>query len=112
MLATLVLGAGFNVVEGNAIKLLIALVFTTGAFFVFLYNDQVNWVYGGMMAVGQSIGAWTAAKFAVEREDIAIWVRRLLIVIVAVSMLKFFGVWTWLIETMELRELLLPILNG
>lgn len=112
MLATLVLGAGFNVVEGNAIKLLIALVFTSGAFFVFLYNDQVNWVYGGMMAVGQSLGAWTAAKFAVQREDIAVWVRRLLIVIVAVSMLKFFGVWTWLIETLDLASIASEIFGG
>ena len=96
MLATLVLGAGYNVVEATATKLLIAIVFTTGALLVFVYNDQVNWVYGAMMAVGQSLGAWTAARFAVERDDIALWVRRLLIVIVGVSMLKFLGVWGWL----------------
>ena len=95
MLAALVLGAGYNVIEGNAIKLLIAAIFTTGALLVFVANDQVNWAYGALMAVGQSVGAWAAARFAVESENIAVWVRRLLIVIVFFSMLKFFGVFGW-----------------
>lgn len=96
MLAALVLGAGYNVVEGNAIKLLIAAVFTTGALLVFVMNDQVNWAYGALMAVGQSLGAWLAAKFAVQSENAAVWVRRLLITIVFFSMLKFFGGFEWL----------------
>jgi uncharacterized membrane protein YfcA len=92
LLAALVLGAGYNIVEGTAVKLLIAAIFTIGALVVFVINDQVNWTYGAMMAVGQSLGAWGAAKFAVESEDAAVWVRRLLITIVFFSMLKFFGV--------------------
>lgn len=95
LLAALVLGVGYNVIEATAIKLLIAAIFTTGALFVFVLNDQVNWAYGAMMAVGQSLGAWGAAKFAVESENAATWVRRLLVVIVFFSMLKFFGMFQW-----------------
>lgn len=96
VLAALVLGAGFNVVEGNALKLLIALVFTVAALVVFVLNDQVDWAYGALMAVGQSVGAYLAARFAVESDDAAVWVRRLLVVIVFLSTLKFFGVYDWL----------------
>ncbi len=96
MLAALVLGAGYNIVEAAALKLLIAGLFTSFALAVFVLNGQVNWAYGALMAVGQSVGAWAAARFAVKSENAAVWVRRLLILIVAVSMLKFFGAFGWL----------------
>jgi uncharacterized membrane protein YfcA len=48
------------------------------------------------MAVGQSIGAWLAARFATRYKDANIWVRRLLIAVIVVSILEFFGVLAWL----------------
>lgn len=97
MLATLVLGAGYEVVEANAVKLLIALVFTSGALAVFLYNGRVNWAYGALLAVGQGTGAWLGARFAVESDEAARWIRRLLIGIVTFAALEFFGVWNWIL---------------
>jgi uncharacterized membrane protein YfcA len=97
MLATLVMGAGYEVVEANAVKLLIALVFTTGALSVFLYNGRVNWAYGALLAVGQGTGAWLGATFAVESDEAARWIRRLLIVIVVVASLDFFGGLDWIV---------------
>jgi hypothetical protein len=44
------------------------------------------------MAVGQSIGAWGAARFATRYRDANLWIRRLLIVVVVISILRFFGV--------------------
>lgn len=96
ILVALVLGSGYNLVEGNALKVLIVGVFTLGGLLVYIFNDQVDWPVALLMAVGQVVGAWLAAKFALESENAAIWVRRLLLVIVGASVLKFFGVFGWL----------------
>ena len=91
MLAALVVGAGYELVEANAVKMLIALLFTTGALAVFVLDAKVNWTYGAFMAVGQGLGAFLGARFAVESDKAGVWIRRLLIVIVAVSAAKFLG---------------------
>ena len=51
----------------------------------------VAWWLGALMAVGQSLGAWLAARFAVGNPSANIWVRRLLIAVIVFSILKLFG---------------------
>lgn len=89
LLAGLVLGAGYDLVRGNAIKGVIIMIFTVSALLVFVANDQVNWALGFLVAIGQMTGAWIGANFAVDRG--AIWVRRLLIVVVAVAAAQLLG---------------------
>jgi hypothetical protein len=91
MLAALVLGAGYEIVPANAVKMLIALIFTAVALAIFAFDGQVNWTYGALMAVGQGTGGFVGAKFAVESDEADIWIRRLLIVIVIVAASKFLG---------------------
>jgi uncharacterized membrane protein YfcA len=91
LMAALVLGAGYEVVEASAIKMVMAVIFTSGALAVFVLSDKVNWTYGAFMAVGQGLGAWIGARFAVESNRAAVWIRRLLIAVVVVSAAKFFG---------------------
>ncbi|MEM7537545.1 MAG: sulfite exporter TauE/SafE family protein [Chloroflexota bacterium] len=91
LLAALVMGAGYSMTHANAIKLLIVLAFSFSAIAIFLYNGQVDWYLGGLMAIGQSIGAWAAARFATQNPNANIWVRRLLITVILVSIAKFFG---------------------
>lgn len=83
LLAGLVLGAGYHLVGANAVKNLIVLVFTVAALAVFVYNDQVNWSLGLLLAVGNAAGAWVAARMALARG--ARFVRWALIVILAIS---------------------------
>jgi uncharacterized membrane protein YfcA len=90
LLAGLVLGAGYELVRANAVKNLIVLCFTIFALVVFILNDQVVWVVGLVLALGNMIGAWIAAKMAVERG--AIFVRWLLIAVVIVSAAVLLGV--------------------
>jgi len=89
LLAGLVLGAGYDLVRANAIKSLIVLVFTVAALGVFLVNDQVNWGLGLLVAIGQMAGGWIGANFAVDKG--AVWVRRILIVVVAVAAVRLLG---------------------
>jgi uncharacterized membrane protein YfcA len=90
LLAGLVLSAGYELVRGNAVKNLIVLLFTVSALIVFLINDQVVWVIGLIMGIGNMLGAWVASRMAVERG--APFVRWVLIAVVAASGAKLLGV--------------------
>lgn len=89
LLAGLVLGAGYDLVRANAVKVLIVLCFTVSALIVFLINRQVVWSTGLILAVGNMLGAWVAARMAVERG--ATFVRWVLILVVAVSGAELLG---------------------
>lgn len=91
LLSGLVLGAGYDLVKANAVKVLIILIYTFFALAVFILNDQVNYAYGFILAVGNMIGAFLGARVAVK------WgpkfVRYLLlatIIVAAAKMLGFF----------------------
>jgi uncharacterized membrane protein YfcA len=89
LLAGLVLGAGYDLVRANAVKVLIVLCFTVSALAVFLIHRQVVWSTGLILAVGNMLGAWVAARMAVERG--AAFVRWVLILVVALSGAKLMG---------------------
>jgi hypothetical protein len=89
LLAGLVLSAGYNLIWANPVKLLIVLSFTIFALGVFVYNDQVNWLVGLVLAVGNMAGAWVATKMAVQRG--AGFVRWFLIAVVVVSAALLLG---------------------
>lgn len=89
LLAGLVLGAGFNLVGGNAVKNLIVLIFTVAALAVFVINDQVRWGLGTLLAAGSAAGAWAGAHMVVERG--APFVRWVLIVILVLSAIAMLG---------------------
>lgn len=91
LLAGLVLAVGYDLVWANAIKVLIILVFTIIALVIFTINSQVRWDLGVLLAVGNAFGGWIAARMAVERG--AVFVRWLLILVVAVSAFKLLGIY-------------------
>jgi len=91
LLFAMVTRCGFSVANANAIKLFLVLIFTVPAVIIFVVYDQVHWLLGGIMAIGQGIGAWIAANFASNSKNAAIWTRRLLIVIITLSILKLVG---------------------
>lgn len=90
LLSGLVLGAGYDLVRANAVKVLIILAYTVFALAVFIYNDQVNYSYGFILAAGNMIGAFLGARVAVK------WgpkfVRYLLLITVIVAAAKLLGV--------------------
>jgi len=66
LLAGLVLGAGFDLVRANALKVLIVLAYTIFALTIFIINDQVNFKFGLILAVGNMIGAFVGSRVAVS----------------------------------------------
>jgi uncharacterized membrane protein YfcA len=89
LLAGLVLGSGFDLVRGNAMKNLIVLIVTIAALAVFVYNDQVHWRLGLLLATGNAAGAWLAAHMALRRG--AAFVRYVLVAILAFSATALFS---------------------
>ncbi len=83
LLAALVLGAGYDLVRGNAVKLLIVLCFTVFALIIFILNGQVEWKTGIILALGNMAGAWIASRMAVKRG--AKFVRWFLLTVLLVS---------------------------
>ena len=93
LVTALVLGVGYTIVHANAVKLIFVLALNIVAFvrLCLVLPWKSIWGIGALMAVGQSIGAWAAVRFAVTVKDANRWVRYLLIVVVIYSILRFFG---------------------
>jgi len=92
LLSGLVLVAGFDLVRANGIKALLVLLFTLPATLIFLVHDQVVLSLGLLMAAGQAAGAYLAVHFAARAQGARDWIRWLLIVVLAATALKLFGV--------------------
>ncbi len=90
MLAALVLGAGYDLVKANSIKVLIALLYTSFALVILFYHNQVDITAGLMLAAGNMIGAWIGVHFQVKGG--AKYVRYVLILAMVIVILNLFGV--------------------
>jgi uncharacterized membrane protein YfcA len=64
LLAGLVLGVGYDLIKANAIKVLIVLCYTGVALGIFIWSEQVNFLYGLILAVGNASGAFIASMYA------------------------------------------------
>jgi uncharacterized membrane protein YfcA len=104
ILASLVLGLNYSLAHANAIKLALVLIVTLAAMVVFINENLIAWgpgllmAFGQSRAVGQSIGAWLAARFATTNKNAALWTRRLLIAVVVIAIFQFFGILNWLLN--------------
>jgi uncharacterized membrane protein YfcA len=98
ILASLVLGMKYSLAHANAVKLVLILIMTFAAMLVFASGNLIAWGPGLLMAVGQSIGAWLAARFATTSKNAALWTRRLLILVVVIAIFQFFGILDWILK--------------
>ena len=73
---------GINLVQTNAIKVLIILAYTVLALGIFIMNKQVDWTLGVTLALGNATGAWLGSHWAVEKGDK--WIKVVLVVTVLV----------------------------
>ena len=75
-----------DLVAGNAIKSLVVLFLSLVASGVFLWLGHVDLVAAVPLAVGNGVGGWLGARWSLAGGDV--WIRRLLIVVVAASVYK------------------------
>jgi uncharacterized membrane protein YfcA len=67
LIASIVLGLGYDLVKTNAVKVFIVLLYTPFTLAIFIWNDQVNWAYGLVLTIGTFIGATIASRLAVKK---------------------------------------------
>lgn len=91
LLAGIVMGAGYDLVKANAIKVFIVLCYTPFSLLVFIWYDQVDWGYGLTLAIGNIIGAFVASRLAVSKGvDFVKWV---IVVVILVTSADMFGLY-------------------
>ncbi len=56
----------YELVSSNALKVLATVFFTSVALAIFIYNDQVRWIPGLMLAAGSMLGAHIGVKMALK----------------------------------------------
>jgi hypothetical protein len=78
LLAGLVLGAGMNLVNGNAAKVVLIAAYSPIAILLFASASQVDLAVGAVLAVGQMSGAWVGSRLGVLKG--AAWIRWVLVV--------------------------------
>jgi hypothetical protein len=58
-----------NLVTSNAVKVLVVFIYTIGALVIFAYNNQIDYLYGFVLAIGNAIGGWIASRWAVKKGE-------------------------------------------
>jgi len=91
LLAGLVFSTGYDLVKANALKNLIVLMYAPFTLVVFIINDQVEWLYGLLIAAGSVIGAYIASRMAVKKG--ANFVRWIVIIVIIITALQLFGLY-------------------
>lgn len=94
LLAGLVLGAGYDIVRANAVKVAIVLASALVSLVVFSVSLDIDWGVGILLGAGNMIGAWLATHFAADKG--AEWVHRFVIVVVLASAAHLLGVFDWM----------------
>ena len=77
-------------VKANGIKNLIVLCYVPFSLVVFILNDQVNWKYGLIHAIGNVIGAYVASRWAIKYGSN--FIRWIMIILITVSIAQTFGI--------------------
>ena len=86
LILSLAMLAGLDLVKGNALKVLVVLIFTPLALALFAAAGKVDWGMGVTLAGGNLIGGLIGARLTVLKGHA--WVRRIVVVMVLVFALK------------------------
>ncbi|MFM7078888.1 MAG: sulfite exporter TauE/SafE family protein, partial [Bacteroidota bacterium] len=97
-LAALVLYLNMTLKHANALKNMMNFFLTVPAFLIFAWKGQIVWEIGLVIAAGQAVGAFVAARYALNSSTAQIWIRRLLVVMMVTTAVKLFGLADWLLR--------------
>ncbi len=86
IIAALSLINHMNLVKINSAKVFIILIYTLSAIVIFAINGKINWLWGLVLAIGNSTGAWIGSRWQVDKGEK--WVKRVLLVIVITMSVK------------------------
>lgn len=87
-LAATVLIAHYDIIVANGIKVFVVALYTTVVLAIFHFQGLVDWKYGAIVAVGQTLGGIIAAEYSTRYENAGIYAYRLLVIIVLFVVLR------------------------
>ncbi|WP_282087009.1 sulfite exporter TauE/SafE family protein [Aquimarina algiphila] len=58
-----------SLVKSNAVKVLVVFIYTVGVLAIFIYNQQIDYLYGIILAFGNATGGWIASRWSVKKGD-------------------------------------------
>ena len=86
----MVLLSGYDLVKANALKVFIVMIYSPVTLIIFMYNNQVNYYLGLIVAIGNVFGGYYASKYAVKWG--AGFVRWVLIVVITLYTIDLFNI--------------------
>jgi len=92
----LALAGRYSLVDANGIKLAAIALYTLACIAIFAIENKINWQIGFVLAVGQGVGAYIAAKFATTYPKSNGFVRYLLIIMLIVAIIQMFELYTYI----------------
>jgi len=91
LLTAIVLGAGYDLVKANAIKVFVVLAYVPFSLGVFIYYGEVDWLYGFVLAIGNVVGAFVASRLAVSKGvEFVKWV---IVIVILLTSGQMFGLY-------------------
>lgn len=90
-LAIAVLGARMTLLKANVIKVMAVGIYTVPAIVLFALDGKVHWIYGATIGIGQLVGGWLTARYAVKFPKINTYAYYALLIAVVLSLLSLFN---------------------
>lgn len=81
---------GLDLIRTNATKVLVTAIYTSAALAVFIWNDLIDWLIGLLLAFGNMVGGWIAARLSVKKGEGFIRAALLVMVILMAVKLWFY----------------------
>ena len=81
---------GLDLIRTNATKVLVTAIYTSAALAVFIWNDLIDWLSGLLLAFGNMVGGWIAARLSVKKGEGFIRAALLVMVVLMAVKLWFF----------------------
>lgn len=90
IMAGVIFNAGYDLVKANALKVFLVLMYVPFTLIVFIIAGQVNYKFGLIHAIGNILGAYLGARWAVSWG--ANFVKWVMIIIIFITSVHFLGV--------------------
>ncbi|GAF04968.1 sulfite exporter TauE/SafE family protein [Saccharicrinis fermentans] len=86
MILSLVKINRFSLLKTNAVKVVVALIYTTSALAIFIWQDVIDWKIGLIVAIGSSVGGWLGSHLSIKKGDV--WIKRILLIVIVLMAVK------------------------
>lgn len=85
-----ILADHFKLVEMHSLKTIVTSIYLLISTVIFVINDQINWPYAIVLAIGSGIGGWTGSKFAITVSEKFLQITMTIVILLLAGILLLF----------------------